>query len=73
MADKTRFKEARNNVYLETAAWFKKKFKWRLTRSSFKKLSGSSSIYSPHQGEQEKARRRRQIEKGLLKVTKGGL
>jgi len=29
----------------------------------------NTSIYSPRQGEQEKARRRRQIDEGIIKVT----
>jgi len=56
-----------------------KKFDQLLQRIPFYKLnflSGFSkkvyfSSHKPHQGEQEKARRRKQIEKGMLKVDRG--
>lgn len=40
--------------------------KQSLISNTFNKRSKSK--YSPHQGEQEKARRKRQIEKGILKI-----
>ena len=42
------------------------KIKRTIMSKSFAKRSKGK--YSPHQGKQEKARRRKQIEKGMLKI-----
>jgi len=44
----------------------KRKLKQSIMSKAFAKRSISK--YSPHQGKKEKARRRRQIEKGILKI-----
>jgi hypothetical protein len=67
--DKAKMKESRHSMFLEVGEYVKKKFRTHFSKSTFKKLYGSS-IYSPHQGEQEKARRRNQIARGIIQVSK---
>lgn len=68
MSDIKKLKEARQSMFMDAVKYFAKKFKVHLTKSKFKKIYGSS-CYQPHQGEQEKARRRRQIERGIIRVN----
>ncbi|MFH1012106.1 MAG: hypothetical protein V1784_12850 [bacterium] len=56
----------------EAATDYAKKHKVKMTRGIFKRLF-QSSIYTPHQSERECARRRRQMERGILKVKPQGM
>jgi hypothetical protein len=67
MAKRDEAIKAKSQILNDTRKWFEKQFKGKKVSLNFLKRVVGSSRYHAHQGEQEMARRRSQIERGIIK------
>ena len=60
--------KAKAEIWKQATDYFQKHFKVKMRTALFNRVF-RSSIYTAHQGDREIARRKRQIERGILKVN----